>query len=52
MKSKTVHWFLNNELYKKSQGDEQVFFSPQTGKHKLVCIDDFGHSSKIFFEVK
>ncbi len=52
LKSKTVHWFLNNELYQKSNGDEQVFFFPEKGKHQLVCVDDFGHSSKIMFEVK
>jgi penicillin-binding protein 1C len=48
----TVHWFLDRQLYASGPVDDQIFYEPQPGRHTLMCVDEFGRSSRVTFEVK
>ncbi len=50
--SRTLHWFLDKELFATCDIGDRIFYAPQPGRHTLMCVDDFGRSSKISFEVK
>ena len=50
--SNRIHWFLDNKLYATSEGGSQLFYLPESGAHRLMCVDDLGRSSQISFEVR
>jgi len=47
-----VHWFIDDIWYASCSSDEGIFYVPEKGLHSLLCVDDFGRSSTISFEVK
>jgi penicillin-binding protein 1C len=49
---KTVYWYINDRLYKKSGVTESVFFQPQEGEIKISCSDDKGRNADIKIRVK
>jgi len=50
--ARTLHWFLDERLFATCDAGGRIFYAPQPGRHSLMCIDDFGRSSKVTFEVK
>jgi len=50
--SKSVHWFLDDELYATCTAGEGVFYLPEAGRHELMALDDLGRSTTIRFEVR
>ena len=52
LESGKVHWFLDNRLYATADAGENIFYPPERGVHKLMCVDALGRSSKVVFEVK
>lgn len=51
-RTKTIYWFLDNELVYSGDPSEKVFISPHPGKHTVVCSDDEGRSSEVMFVVR
>ncbi len=47
-----LFWFLDGRLYTSCERDSRVFYSPERGKHQLICSDDYGRSSSISFQVQ
>ena len=52
LESGRVHWFLDDRLYATAGAGENVFYPPEPGRHSLMCVDEFGRSSRMTFEVK
>lgn len=50
--SAKVHWFLDSRLYTSCPVGKRVFYKPEKGVHKLMCVDDLGRSNSITFEVQ
>ena len=50
--SRRVHWFIDDVWYASCSADTGIFYVPEKGIHNLLCVDDFGRSSEITFEVK
>ncbi len=50
--SRTLHWFLDSRLFATCEVGNRIFYAPEPGRHTLMCVDEFGRSSKISFEVK
>ncbi len=50
--SAKMHWFLDKNWYTSCPSGKNVFYLPQKGRHELMCMDDFGRSSRITFEIK
>ncbi|MEH0158542.1 penicillin-binding protein 1C [Limibacter armeniacum] len=46
-----VYWYINDQFYKKSPSEENVFFNPPKGKVKISCSDDKGRNHNIFITV-
>lgn len=47
-----VHWFLDGQLYASSGADSKVFYAPKKGRHELMCVDSYGRSASIAFQVQ
>jgi penicillin-binding protein 1C len=47
----TVYWYINNELYKKTNANSPLFFVPEKGKSLISCTDDKGRSKSITITV-
>jgi len=47
---KVIYWYINDRFYKKSKPGEKIFFKPEKGISKIVCLDDQGR--KTFVQVK
>ena len=52
MASSKIHWFLDKKWYATCKSGSELFYLPAKGKHELMCMDDFGRSKLISFEVK
>jgi penicillin-binding protein 1C len=50
--SREVHWFLDREWFATSEAGSSLFYAPEPGEHKLMCVDDLGRSSTVSFVVK
>lgn len=46
-KTQTIYWFLNQRLIFSGDPHQEVFLTPERGKHALICMDDEGRSSEI-----
>ena len=51
-KIKNHYWYVNDELIRKSQPGEKVFYKLSVGKFKIVCLDDLGRSKRVTIKVK
>jgi penicillin-binding protein 1C len=49
---KTVYWYVNDKLYKRSDAHAKEFFTPSEGELKISCSDDKGRNSNIWIKVK
>lgn len=47
-----IHWFLDGELFAKASPDGGTFYLPERGTHQLVCVDSYGRSSSVVFQVQ
>jgi penicillin-binding protein 1C len=47
---KVIYWYINDRFYKKSKPGEKIFFKPEKGISKIVCLDDQGR--KTFVQAK
>lgn len=47
----TVHWFLDGMHFAAARAGEVTFYTPNKGKHSLLCVDDAGGSTSASFEV-
>nr|MBN2276608.1 penicillin-binding protein 1C [candidate division Zixibacteria bacterium] len=47
-----IHWFLDDQLYATTASGSELFYTPEPGRHRLLCIDEFGRSSRVTFEIK
>ncbi len=45
--TQTIYWFQGNTMIYSGDPREEVFWAPERGTHRLVCIDDEGRSSEI-----
>jgi len=50
--SESIHWFLDDRLYATTKTGSEVLYIPEAGYHNLRCVDDYGRSSRINFEIK
>jgi penicillin-binding protein 1C len=50
--SSKVHWFLDSRLFASCEVSRKIFYKPEKGLHRLMCVDDLGRSSTITFEVQ
>ena len=50
--SRRLYWFLDGRLYSTADGNGRVFYAPQQGSHQLMCVDDYGRSSTLTFQVQ
>lgn len=50
--AKEVYWYANNRLIQKTAANKPVFYSPESGRIKISCVDDKGRSSDIWINVK
>lgn len=50
--TKEVYWYANNRLIQKTAANKPVFYSPESGRIKISCVDDKGRSSDIWINVK
>ncbi len=46
-----IYWYINDIFYRACGSDEQLFFTPQTGRLKISCADDKGRNSNIWITV-
>jgi len=46
-KSKKIYWYVNDELIKRANPSEKVFYRFKSGKNTIVCMDDLGRTTKI-----
>jgi penicillin-binding protein 1C len=47
-----VHWFLNREWFATVEPGMQLFYVPEKGTHRLMCVDDLGRSMSVSFVVE
>ena len=52
LESRKLHWFLDDELFATCEAGTRLFCPPQLGRHTLMCVDEYGHSSSVTFEVR
>jgi penicillin-binding protein 1C len=52
LSSGKIHWFLDKNWFASCLPGKNLFYLPKKGRHELMCMDDFGRSSKILFEVR
>ena len=50
--NRRLFWFLDGQLFSTTQSENRVFCQPQQGKHRLMCVDDYGRSNSISFQVQ
>ena len=50
--ARTIHWFLDSELFASREAGAGVFYDPEVGRHELMAVDDLGRSSTVSFEVE
>jgi penicillin-binding protein 1C len=50
--AKKIFWFIDGELYAKTEPGEKLFYTPVAGSHKLICTDEEGRSSSLTFVVQ
>ncbi len=43
---KVLHWFVDGLLVARGAPGEVVFYTPERGRHDVVCIDDEGRTSR------
>lgn len=48
---KKIHWFVDGKMLFSVLPTEKVFYTPQEGRHKIVCLDDTGNSSEVLINV-
>ncbi len=47
-----IYWFMDGKLLFTCQPEEKVFYSPELGDHRLVCMDDLGRSSEMILRIR
>ncbi len=50
--NRRLFWFLDGQLFSTTQSENRVFYQPHQGKHQLMCVDDYGRSNSIIFQVQ
>lgn len=45
--SKQIYWFVDGNLIFSGDPTERVFFTPEPGRHTLLCMDDEGRSAEV-----
>lgn len=40
-------WYVDDKFYKKCRSGEKIFFKPNSGLTKIVCLDDLGRESSV-----
>jgi len=46
-----VHWFLDDVWFASCESGGRVFYPPEPGNHRLLCVDETGRSSRTYFSV-
>ena len=46
------YWYINDKFYATASPDEKIFFSPNSKKMDVVCMDDKGRKSKVEVKVE
>ena len=49
--TKTIYWFLDGKLIFSGQPTQKAFFTPASGKHRVICSDDQGRSAEVEFSI-
>ena len=47
-----IYWFANGDLLYSGPPTGRVFFTPTTGTHTLLCMDDEGRSSEVEITIR
>jgi penicillin-binding protein 1C len=47
-----LHWFVDRELLASGRAGEAVFYEPEPGRHRLLCVDDQGRSAEVTITVE
>ncbi|MBN2093512.1 penicillin-binding protein 1C [candidate division KSB1 bacterium] len=47
-----IYWFMDGKLLYTCLPGEKVFYSPERGDHRLVCMDDLGRSSEMILRIR
>jgi penicillin-binding protein 1C len=50
--NRRLFWFLDGQLLSTTLRESRLFYEPHQGKHKLMCVDDYGRSNSIMFQVQ
>jgi len=50
--NRKLFWFLDGQLFSTTERENRVFYEPKQGSHQLMCVDDYGRSSSIIFQVQ
>jgi penicillin-binding protein 1C len=48
---KHQYWYIDDKFYKKSKPGDKIFFKPDRGDTKIVCLDDLGREESITLKV-
>ncbi len=47
-----AHWFIDGQYFASASGDSSVFYAPVAGTHQLLCVDTYGRSASMTFQVQ
>ncbi|MBN1352102.1 penicillin-binding protein 1C [candidate division KSB1 bacterium] len=47
-----IYWFVDGNLICVCSPGEKAFYTPAPGKHNLVCMDEWGRSTKIVLNIR
>ncbi|MEW5796505.1 MAG: penicillin-binding protein 1C [Candidatus Zixiibacteriota bacterium] len=50
--SHEAHWFVDGHLFATAPPDSGVFYLPEPGQHRVMCIDSYGRSAGVNFRVQ
>ena len=50
--TRRIFWFLDGRLFSTADDNSRVFYAPQPGSHHLMCVDEYGRSSSMTFQVR
>ncbi|HOJ04956.1 MAG TPA: penicillin-binding protein 1C [Bacteroidota bacterium] len=49
---RVLHWYVDGEALGDSAPGGKLFFTPQRGTHRIICLDDAGRKSTVELRVK
>ena len=50
--SREAHWFVDGQLFASAPPDSNVFYLPEPGSHHVMCVDSYGRSASLDFQVR